>query len=91
MLVIAEVCHFVEARLGPAVEIGFLADIADGSFDVVPLEQLDWLEVLRLVATTDASVIVTAQRLGDMEVATLDRRHFDVLAGEIAFDIVPLR
>lgn len=30
------------------------------------------------LGTTDASVIALAERLGIMEVATLDRRHFTV-------------
>jgi predicted nucleic acid-binding protein len=31
------------------------------------------------VGTVDASVVATAERLGIVEVATLDRRHFSVV------------
>jgi uncharacterized protein len=43
------------------------------------------------LGTVDASVIVTAERLGIVEVATLDRRHFSVVRPShvAAFELLP--
>ena len=83
-LVVAEVAHLLSTRLGVEPEIRFLGDLATGLFQVEPVVPADWLRIAELVGryhdvplgTVDASVVVTAERLGVTEVATTDRRDF---------------
>ncbi len=90
-MALAEVVHLVGTRLGPAPEIALLGDLASGRFFAEPVAPADWLPIAELVAryrelglgTVDASVVVTSNRLGDHTVATLDRRHFEVLRREM--------
>jgi uncharacterized protein len=98
-LVIAEVAHLVERRLGVYAELLFLADLVEGAFSTEPVDTTDWLRIAELVAqyrdfplgTVDASVVTCAERLGVTTIATTDRRHFGVVrpAHTEAFDLVP--
>ena len=98
-LVIAEVAYFIGSRLGSAPEVRFLEDLATGTFIVEPVLPTDWQRIAELVwryrdlplGTVDASVIATAERLGIVEVATLDRRHFSVVRPShvAAFELLP--
>ena len=84
---ITEVAYLVATRLGTRAEIRFLADLAAGSFTVEPVAPADWLRIAELVGryrdlplgTVDASVVAAAERLGVVEVATVDHRHFGVV------------
>lgn len=77
----------------------FLGDFAAGNLTTEPVRPVDWLRIAELVAryrdlplgTVDASVVVAAERLGIVEVATLDRRHFSVVRpGHVAaFTLLP--
>lgn len=86
-LAIAETAHLIGSRLDPTTEVRFLGDLAAGNLIAEPVEPADWLRIAELVATyrslplgtTDASIIVAAERLGETEIATLDRRHFTVV------------
>ena len=86
-LVITEVVYFLGTRLGAAAEVRFLGDLAAGAFIVEPVLPNDWVRIAELVwtyrslslGTVDASVVAAAERLGIAEVATLDRRHFQVV------------
>lgn len=90
-MALAEVVHLVGTRLGPASEIALLGDLATGRFLAEPVAPADWLPIAELVAryrdlglgAVDASVVVAAKRLGDSAIATLDRRHFEVLRPEL--------
>jgi uncharacterized protein len=85
--VITEVAYLVATRLGTRAEIRFLGDLAAGSFTVEPVTPADWLRIAELVGryrdlplgTVDASVVAAAERLGVVEVATVDHRHFGVV------------
>jgi hypothetical protein len=98
-LVLAEVAHFIERRLGTRVELRFLEDLAAGAFVVEPPRAPDWIRVAELVARyadarlgmVDASVVAAAERLGITRIATLDRRHFGIVrpAHVDLFDVVP--
>jgi predicted nucleic acid-binding protein len=86
-LVITEVAYFIGTRLGPAVEVRFLQNLAEGGISVEPVHAADWLRIAELVWTyrdlplgsVDASVIAVAERLNLASLATLDRRHFSVV------------
>ncbi len=86
-LVITEAAYLIATRLGAAAEVRFLGDFAGGVFAVEPVDPADWLRIAELVGryrdlplgTVDASVVAAAERLGIVEVATVDRRHFGVV------------
>jgi predicted nucleic acid-binding protein len=98
-LVITEVAYLVATRLGTGAEIRFLGDLAAGTFLVEPVAPADWLRIAELVGryrdlplgTVDASVIAAAERLGIVEVATVDHRHFSVVrpSHTEAFTLLP--
>lgn len=81
-----EVCQLVEKRQGSKAEAAFLRSFGSG-LTLVHLTDSDLQRMSRLVETyenlplgaVDASVIAVAERLGVVEVATLDRRHFTVV------------
>jgi len=83
-LVVSEVADLLAARCGTAAEVRFLGDLASGVLTVAPPEPAEWLRIAELVAryadlplgTVDASVIALAERTGEIEVATTDRRDF---------------
>lgn len=91
--------YLLETRLGPDAEVRFLGDLAAGSLISEPVRPPDWIRIAELVAdysdlplgTVDASIVATAERLGFVELATLDRRDFTVVrpAHTEAFEIVP--
>jgi predicted nucleic acid-binding protein len=99
MLVITEVVYLVATRLGTRAEVLFLGDLAAGSFLAEPVAPADWLRIAELVGryrdlplgTVDASVVAAAERLGVVEVATVDHRHFRVVrpAHAEAFILLP--
>lgn len=84
---ITEVVYLVATRLGTRAEIRFLGDLAAGNLVVEPVAPADWLRMAELVGryrdlplgTVDASVVAAAERLGVVEVATVDHRHFGVV------------
>lgn len=84
---ITEAAYLIATRLGTDAEVRFLGDLAAGAFAVQPVDPADWLRIAELVSryrdlplgTVDASVIAAAERLGILEVATVDRRHFSVV------------
>ena len=87
MLVITEVVYLLQTRLGVEAEVRFLADLAEGNLIAEPVHPRDWIRIAELVAkyrdlplgTVDASVVAAAERLQVRDVATLDRRHFNVV------------
>ena len=82
-----EVAYLVSTRLGPDAEVRFLGDLASGTLGLESPGAADLLRMAELVAayrdlplgTVDASVIAAAERLGETEIATLDRRHFSIV------------
>jgi uncharacterized protein len=99
VLVVTEVAYLLDTRLGPDAEVRFLGDLAAGVFAVESVKGPDWLRIAELVfsyrdlplGTVDASVVTTAERLGVGRIATLDRRHFEVVRPTHVpfFDLVP--
>lgn len=98
-LIVTEVAYLLETRLGAEAEVRFLGDLAGGNLNTEPVQPVDWIRIAELVAvdrdlplgTVDASVVATAERLGVVQLATLDRRHFTVVrpAHAEAFEILP--
>jgi uncharacterized protein len=98
-LVIAEVAHLADRRLGPRAELIFAQDLAEGTLTPDPVEPEDWLRIAELAAMyadfplgmVDASVIACAERHGATEIATTDRRHFTAIRPQHlpAFTLLP--
>jgi uncharacterized protein len=98
-LIVAEVDHLVGARGGPTAVSALRADLAAGAYLV------EWwagaissvVSVAERYADTglglaDASLVALAERLGTIDIATLDERHFRVvrpLTGGKAFRLLP--
>ena len=93
--ILAEAAYVLEARLGvPSVD-RFLADLAEGRL-VLDCGEEDLARIRALVGRyadlplgfADAAIVACAERR-DAAVLTLDRRDFDVVAGEIPLRVVP--
>ena len=80
-----------------AAEADFLAALSRHDFDPIPLTSRDYARAAELVrkyadlplGAVDASVIAVAERLGDREVATTDRRHFHAVQEARVFTLYP--
>jgi predicted nucleic acid-binding protein len=92
---LGEVSHFIEARMTLLVLDAFLADLEAGRYDL-DAGKTDFARIRHLVrryadlplGLVDAAVIACAERRGGL-VLTLDRRHFEVVAGEGTIVILP--
>jgi predicted nucleic acid-binding protein len=83
----AEVGYLLTERLGRVARRSFLADLADGRFNVACLEPGDYELIVRYneryadldVGLADLSVIVLARRFSTRRILTFDQRHFRTL------------
>lgn len=89
-LVVAEVCYFLARDHGSDIEAAFLESFAVGHLVLAKLSEVDLTRMAELVRKygdlgrtglggADASVIALAERLRINEVASIDRRHFEVV------------
>jgi predicted nucleic acid-binding protein len=86
-LVVTEVAYFLADRIGPNAEAAFAASLRAGELLAEPVEPADWDRIVELLdqyadldlGIVDASVVAACERLGETELATLDRRHFSVV------------
>jgi predicted nucleic acid-binding protein len=85
--VLAELDYLVATRHGKDAELAVLADLAAGAWELPAFDAADLAVAHRVIAQyadqaiglADASIVVLADRLGTRSIATLDRRHFEVL------------
>lgn len=98
--VVTEACYFIERDGGPELEADFLESFAAReTFEMIDLRPDDWTRAVDLIRTyadlplgvVDASVMAIAERLGSIQIATLDHRHFTVVrpAHAAAFELLP--
>jgi uncharacterized protein len=99
-LVLAEAAHLAATRGGARAARAFRADVAAGAYLV------DWWPTAAREAAaiadqyaglglglTDASLVALASRIGTVDIATFDQRHFRAvkpLGGGDAFRLLPL-
>jgi predicted nucleic acid-binding protein len=99
-LVLAEVDHLASTRGGHRAVLAFRADVRAGAYAV------DWWPAAASEAAiyadryldlgiglTDASLVVLADRVGTVEIATFDERHFRAtrpITGGPAFRLLPI-
>jgi predicted nucleic acid-binding protein len=93
--ILAEAGYMLEARLGLAGLDAFLIDVDEGRLlldcgeeDVDRIRELVSRYADLPLGFADAAVAACAERR-EAKVFTLDRRDFDVVAGEGRFEIVP--
>ena len=97
--VVAELDYLVASRMGVASELAALRELASGAWELPSMDALDVTRACSVIeryadqhiGLADASNVVLAERYRTRSIATLDRRHFDVLrplAGG-RFSIVP--
>lgn len=85
--VLVEVDYWIHQRLHPGVEVALLDDIVAGAYAVEDLRKEDYTRVRELcdryadadIGFVDAAVLAVVERLNEPKLATLDRRHFDVV------------
>jgi predicted nucleic acid-binding protein len=85
--VLVEVDYWIHQRLHPGVLVALLADIEDGAYAVENLHAVDYARVRTLcdryadsdVGFVDAAVLAIVERLDELKLASLDRRHFTLL------------
>jgi len=93
--ILAEAAYVLQARLGPGTVETFLRDLEEGRM-LLDCGEEDLPRIRELVVRyadlplgfSDASVVACAERRG-CGVLTLDRRDFDVVAGEIPIRVLP--
>jgi uncharacterized protein len=93
--ILAEAAYVLQARLGPATVEAFLRDLEEGRM-LLDCGEEDLPRIRELIVRysdmplgfADASVVACAERRGG-GVLTLDRRDFDVVAGEIPLRVLP--
>ena len=97
--VVAELDYLVASRLGGPAELAVLQELASGAWDL-PAFGIEDLAQARAVVeryadqaigVADASSVVLAARYRTRTIATLDRRHFEVVrpTGGGRFTILP--
>ncbi|HEX3829910.1 MAG TPA: PIN domain-containing protein [Sporichthyaceae bacterium] len=85
--VVAELDHLMTSRIGARGELLGLRELNGGAWDLAGFGREELTAAIALIEKypdqnigfTDASIVVLAKRFGTKTVATLDRRHFDVL------------
>jgi uncharacterized protein len=98
-LIIAEVDHLVGARGGPTARRALHRDLAAGAYlvewwpgAIAPVVKIAERYADTGLGLADASLLALAERLGTIEIATLDERHFRAvrpLARGKAFRLLP--
>jgi len=85
--VIAELDYLVATRLGVAVELAVLRELASGAWDLPAFGVEDVSAACAVIqryadqrlGVADASNVILAGRYATRSIVTLDRRHFDVV------------
>ena len=97
--VVAELDYLVTTRHGVDDELAVLDELAGGAWDLAAFDEEGLRRAGGVIAryrdqeigVADASVVVLAERYQTRRIASLDRRHFDVLRsldGDY-FDVLP--
>lgn len=85
--VIAELDYLIARRLGVRAEIAALRELAAGAWELAAVTLDDLAAITKVIeryadqeiGAADASIVVLARRYATRTIATLDRRHFDVV------------
>lgn len=95
--VLAELDYLVGKLAGVPAQLALLDEIALGAYQLAMFTPHE-VGLAREIAATyrdmeiglaDASIVVLARRLGDLDVLTLDERHFRVIGGDAPLRLLP--
>lgn len=99
-LVLAELDYLLLTRGGGDAELAGMRELTSGAWEIATLSPEDLADAMNIVerystlgiGATDASLVVLASRYGTHTIATLDRRHFEVLRALDGkpFELVPV-
>ncbi|GAA1138739.1 type II toxin-antitoxin system toxin ribonuclease C26 [Kribbella jejuensis] len=97
--VVTEVCYLLARAGGHKPEMAFVRSLATEDFTIAPMTPAALERIADLIGQyadlplglVDASVVALAEQLGVDEIATLDRRHFNVVRPQHtdAFTLLP--
>lgn len=97
--VVAEIDYLIATRFGVDAELAVLRELAGGAWTLAPFDEADLAAAADVVeryhdqaiGVTDASLVILADKYQTRQIATLDRRHFEVLRpiGGGRFTLVP--
>ena len=87
--VLAELDYLLVTRVSTAAESAFLAEVANGAYQLEPFDQDDVDRARSILeryadlelGLADASILVLAERHGTRDLLTLDERHFRTIVG----------
>ena len=87
--VLAELDYLIGRRAGRRAQAAFLADVSDGVYRLEPFDASDVGEAREILhrygeldlGLADASLVVLARRHDDLDLLTLDHRHFRAVRG----------
>jgi predicted nucleic acid-binding protein len=85
--VLAELDHLLATRVGRAAQLSLLGEVEIGVYDLPKFTSEDVARARSIIerfadhdiSLADASIVVLADRVGTVDVLTLDERHFRVL------------
>ncbi len=97
--VVAELDYLVATRHGVDDELAVLDELAGGAWDLAAFDEEGLRRARGIIASyrdqeigvVDASIVVLAERYRTRTIASLDRRHFDVLRSLVGgyFEVLP--
>ncbi len=98
--VVAELDYLVATRHGVDNELAVLDELASGAWQLAAFDEQELRRARGVIASyrdqeiglADASIVVLAERYRTRRIASLDRRHFDVLKPIDGgyFEVLPL-
>lgn len=98
--VVAELDYLVATRHGVDSELAVLDELASGAWQLAAFDEQELRRARGVIASyrdqeigvADASIVVLAERYRTRRIASLDRRHFDVLKPIDGgyFEVLPL-
>ena len=85
--VLAELDYLITTRVGVAAELAVLGELTGGAWDLAGMAEADVAGCATVIekyadqaiGLADASLVVLARRYSTRCIATLDRRHFEVI------------
>lgn len=95
--ILPEVDYLAATRLGPPVQMAFVADLASGAFrvewsherDIARAHDLARRHAALQIGLVDGVVMAMAERLRVSAIATLDLRHFGAVRLRVAPRLIP--
>lgn len=87
--VLAELDYLVGRLAGVDAELSLLAEVSEGAYELAEFRRADVARARQVaeqhrdlqIGLADASLVVLSERIGTLDVLTLDQRHFRIVTG----------